>query len=107
LTTAELAPPTGGSGLRGERRAHGWPPMPPSPPTSPSPPACRCVDRGVDSPEAARVGRAPGVAAAASYSGGQRGVRGRPRSAWGRGARRDGEAMTGAPRFGFGRQPKR
>jgi hypothetical protein len=70
---------------------------PPSPPTSPSPPACGCVDRGADSPEAAE----------ASYSGGQRGVRGRPRSAWGHGARRDGEAMTGAPRFGFGRQPKR
>jgi hypothetical protein len=50
----------------------------------------------VDFPEAARVGSAPGVVAAASYSSGPRGVRGRPRSAGGRGARRDGEAMTGA-----------
>jgi hypothetical protein len=68
----------------------------PPPPTSPSPPACRCVDRGVDSPEAASVGSAPGVAPAASYSSGSRGVRGRPRSAGGRGPRRDDKAMTGA-----------
>jgi hypothetical protein len=34
------------------------------------------------------------------------GVRGRPGCAGGRGAHRDGEATAGAPRFGFGRQPK-
>jgi hypothetical protein len=60
-----------------------------SPPTSPPPPAYGCVDRGAGSPEAARVGRAQGVVAAVSYSGGQRGVRGRLRCAGGpRGAPR-------------------
>jgi hypothetical protein len=52
--------------------------------------------QGVDSPEAARVRRAPGVAAAASYSGGPHGVRGWLRSTRGRGAHHDGETMTGA-----------
>jgi hypothetical protein len=104
----------GGSGsshgrLRSSRRtALPWAaPIPPSPPfTSPSPPTSRRADRGVDSPEAARVGRSPGVSAAALIAAGGAGACGRPGCAGGRGARRDGEATAGAPRFSFGRQPK-
>jgi hypothetical protein len=62
-------------------------PIPPSPPfTSPSPPACRWADRGVDSPEAARVGRSPGVSAVSLIAAGGAGTRGRPGCAGGRGA---------------------
>jgi hypothetical protein len=54
-------------------------PIPPSSPfTSPSPPAGWWADKGVVSPEAARVGRSPGGLGGGSYSSGRRGARGRP-----------------------------
>jgi hypothetical protein len=87
---------TGGSGLRGGQRDHGWPPIPPSPP--PTPPACRGANRGVVSPEAARVGGASGVSEAASYRSVRRGACGRPGCAGGpRGAlRRQGHDRRAA-----------
>jgi hypothetical protein len=72
-----------------------------SPLTSPSPPASRWAVRGVDSlppPEASRVGRAPGVSAAASYSCGRRGGTWTAGMHWGtRGApRRQGQGRRAA-----------
>jgi hypothetical protein len=103
----------GGSGsshgrLRSSRRTAlpRAPPIPPSPPFTSPPPASRRADRGVDSPEAARVGRSPGVSVAALIAAGGAGARGRLGCTGGRGARCDGEATAGAPRFSFGCQPK-
>jgi hypothetical protein len=59
-------------------------PIPPSPPfTSPSPPAGWWADRGVISPQAARVRRSPGGLGGGSYRSGRRGARGRPGCAGG------------------------
>jgi hypothetical protein len=98
----------GGSGsshgqLQPSRRT-AFPQRPPTPP-SPSPffsaSSVRVCGQGNGSPEAARVGRALGFAAAATYSGGQcGGVRGRQgcsSSPWGAPRRRPCMAL---PRFG-------
>jgi hypothetical protein len=78
--------PTGGSGLRGERHPPFGRPLflPPSFFLLPPSPSLTAVWTGKDfPPKEARVGRSRGAAAAATYSGGRTGERGRPRCSGG------------------------
>jgi hypothetical protein len=105
----------GGSGsshgrLRSSRRT-AFPRAPSNPSffplTYPSPPASRWAVRGVDSPQRRLgLGEPWGSRRRLLIAAGGAGARGWPECAGGRGVRRDGEATAGAPRFGFGRQPK-
>jgi hypothetical protein len=103
LTTEGPAPPTGDSGLRGER-----PPTPP-PPLLLLPLLSFSgggVDRGGISPEAARVGRTQGAAARLLIGKARTGHVDGGDAVAARGARRDDGHARRGPRFGLRHQQK-